>query len=284
MSPPPSVFDNSPLAATPLISFRPPPDIQKAIDARGANWHIHAIEFAAGPINLDNYRVKILRLPRTRGLDSLEGLLKHIRLNINDFLNTDLVEFSPYDDSDGRKWRSDSPLGAVMHIDFQNKVFGVPLGPFNLDDGSVVCSSYSKTHWTFSTIWTTGDANHPVSGNREFGCFRLYGPGTPEVGDYIYTRAADRVTDNGIPNVILANKIFDGGHQTWLGFQRLVAWFVGLNGGEADVLPPFSARYPWDKMRENHKPTVPWVVASRHYVPPAPRDPDRELSTRGGPI
>lgn len=284
MSPPPSPLYNSPLAAIPLISFRPPPDIQKAIDARGTNWHIHAIEFGAGPVNLDNYRIKILKLPSERGIDSLQGLLKYIRLNINNFLPTDKVEFSPYDDSDKSKWRSDSPLGAVMHIDFQNKLIGIPLGPLNLDDGSVVCSSFSETHWIFSTIWTTGDANHPVSGNREFGCARLYGPGNPEVGDYIYTRAADRITDNGIVNAVLMNTIFNGGHETWLGFQRLVASFVERKGGKAQVLPPFSARYAWDKMKEHHNPKIQWVVDSGHYVPSKPRDPDRELSTRGGPI
>src|SRR5262245_25065455 len=121
MSQPPSLIDTSPLAAVPLISFRPPPDIQKAIDDRGFKgnrWHIHQIESAAGPVNLDNYLVKILRLPSEKGLDSLEGLLRHIRLNINNFVNTDDVEFSPYADSDASKWRSDSPLGAVVHIDF----------------------------------------------------------------------------------------------------------------------------------------------------------------------
>src|SRR5262245_30511423 len=139
MSQPPSLVDNSPMAAVPLISFRPPPDIQRTIDARGFNWHIHPIEFAGGPVNLDNYRVKILELPGEKGLDSLEGLLRHIRVNLDDFLSHDQVSFSEYASDDLAKWRSDSPLGAVMRFDFSKN-----WGPFNvnLEDGSVVCSSY----------------------------------------------------------------------------------------------------------------------------------------------
>jgi hypothetical protein len=280
MSQPPSLIDTSPLAAVPLLSFRPPPDIQRAIDARGFNWHIHAIEFAAGPLNLDNYLIKILKLPSEKGIDSPEGLLRHVRLNINHFVNTDDVEFSPYADSDEGKWRSDSPLGAVMHIDFGNTLLGVPIGPLNLEDGSVVCSSYSKTHWIFSTIWTGGDANHPVSGNREFGCYVLNGQAPHLNGAYIYTRAADRITDNGIVNAFLMDKIFSGGHETWLDFQRLVAWFVERKGGKAQVLVPFSARYPWDEVKGYHKPTVPWVVQNPHYVPSRPRSMDKEVGNK----
>ena len=40
MSQPPSPIDSSPMAAVPHISFRLPPDIQRAIDARGFNLRI----------------------------------------------------------------------------------------------------------------------------------------------------------------------------------------------------------------------------------------------------
>jgi hypothetical protein len=276
MSQPPSLADDSSMAAVPLISFRPPPEIQRAIDDRGTNWHIHAIEFAGGPLNLDNYRVKILKRPTVKGLDSLEGLLKYIRLNINEFVNTDDVEFTPYSSDDEAKWRSDNPAGSVIHIDFGNTAWGIPLGPFNLEDGSVVCSSYSKTHWTFSTIWTGGDANHPVSGNRQFGCYALSGPALRNGGEYIYTRAADRITDN-IVNAFLVEKIFKGGHESWVGFQNRIASFVFLRGGRAEVLPPYSARHDWSKMKALHKPTVEWVIKTGHYSGPEKRDPDKEI-------
>jgi hypothetical protein len=154
MSQPPSLIDSTPMAAVPLISFRPPPEIQRAIDDRGLNWHIHPIELAAGPVNLDNYRVKIPKQPSEKDLSSLEGLLKHIRLNMNDFLPQDKVRFSQYHWADGGKWRTDSPLGAVMRFDF-----GKDWRPLNLEDGSVVCSSYNATHWIFSTVWTGGNFN-----------------------------------------------------------------------------------------------------------------------------
>lgn len=268
---------NSPMAALPLISFRAPPGVQRAIDARGANWHIHAIEYACGPVNLDNYRIQILQQPKERGLESLEGLLNYIRLNINDFVSREKATFAPYDDADRTKWRSNAPVGAVIHIDLGGA------GALNPEDGSVVCSSYTKTDWIFSTIWTLADLNHPVSGNRQFGCYSIKGPGMPDDGSYIYTRAADRITDN-IVNGFLMDTIFKGGHETWLGFQRKVWNFVNLKGGKARILPAFSARYGWNEMKAAHKPIVEWVVDSRHYRPGEPRDPDRELSTRGGPI
>jgi hypothetical protein len=275
MSQPP-LIDDTPMAALPLISFRPPPNIQREIDSRGFNWHIHPIEFAAGPVNLDNYRVKILKNPSEKGLDSLEGLLRHIRLNINHFVDPDKVRFAPYDSADGSIWRSDNPLGAVIHIDF-----GPDWGPANLDDGSVVCSSYSKTHWTFSTVWTSGDFNHPVSGNRQFGYYVRQGPSTPEDGAWIYTRAADRISEN-VVSAAFMDTIFKGGHDTWLGFQQRVKRFVESKGGKAEVLPAFSARHAWDKMKALHKPTVEWVLKTRHYEPGKRRE--GELSTRGGPV
>jgi len=270
-----SVIENGPMAAVPLISFRPPPDIQRAIDARGFNWHIHPVEFGIGPLNLDNYRIKIVQHPSVRGLDTTEGLFKYIRLNINQFVDTDKCEFEPYSDSDSRRWNTDLPIGTVMHIDFGRG------GPLNLEDGSVVCSAHSDNYWIFSTVWTGDDFNHPVSGNRQFGYYSISGPGLPGDGTYIYTRAADRVTDN-IVNGALINTIFDGGHKTWLDFQQRMARFVNSKGGKAEVLPAFSARYEWSKMKDQHRPTTEWIK-SRHYIR-TPRNPDRELSTRGGPV
>jgi hypothetical protein len=271
-----SLIENGPMAAVPLISFRPPSDVQRAIDARGFNWHIHPIEYAVGPVNLDNYRVKILQRPTARGLDSLEGLLKYIRLNINEFVDTDNVEFAPFSSDDEKKWSSDLPVGAVIHIDFGGT------GVLNLEDGSVVCSGHSKTNWIFSTIWTGADLNHPVSGNRQFGYYMISGPGLADAGSYIYTRAADRITDNIVNGLLFKDKIFSGGHESWLDFQRRVAHFVSMRGGKAEVLAPFSARHDWNKMKELHKPTVEWVVKSQHYQPGKRRE--GELSTRGGPI
>jgi hypothetical protein len=227
-------------------------------------------------VNLDNYRVRILRHPTTRGLDSTKGLLKYIRLNINQFLDPNKCAFAPYSDGDKARWNSDLPVGAVMHIDLGGT------GVSNPEDGSVVCSAHSDTHWTFSTIWTRADFNHPVSGNRQFGCFTISGPGVPNDGAYIYTRAADRITPN-IVNSFLMDKIFKGGHETWLGFQQRVVHFVAMKGGTAETLAPFSARHAWSKMQEQHKPTTEWVVKSRHYFPPH-KTTDGELSTRGGPI
>ena len=160
---------SGPMAAEQLISFRPPTAIQREFHKRGV-WHIQGIEDGIGPVNLDNYCVKILELPSLKGLDFLRGLLRYLRLNINRFVDPGRARFSPYSAADAARWNSDNPVGAVLHIDLAGT------GAFNLEDGSVLCSSYSDTHWIFSTVYTMADQYHPVSGNRQFGCYMISGP------------------------------------------------------------------------------------------------------------
>jgi hypothetical protein len=278
VSQPPPAVGGIPMAAVPLISFRPPPDVQRAINARGALWHVHRIEHGHGAVNIDNYRVKILALPYLRGINSLRGLLKHIRLNINDFVDPDSARFAPYTEADGSKWRSDYPVGAVIHIDL-----GQDWGAFNPEDGAVVCSSYDDTHWIFSTLHTTGDMAHPVAGNRQFGFYVNSGPsvsGSPADGAYVYVRAADRISASPF-NAEMSDIIFNGGHRTWVSFQHRLAHFINARGGKAAIVPPYSARHDWAQMREHHKPTVDWV---QRGGPGHGKGEADVLSTHGGPM
>jgi hypothetical protein len=108
------------------------------------------------------------------------------------------------------------------------------------------------------------DQFHPVSGNRQFGCYMIAGPsidGTPYGGMFIYTRAADRVSGSPL-NAQLSGKIFGGGHQTWVSFQARLANYVNAVGGKAAIVPPHSTRYAWAAFAKKHKPTVDWVKGS----------------------
>jgi hypothetical protein len=87
------------------------------------------------------------------------------------------------------------------------------------------------------------------------GCYMLSGPGTTGDGAYIYTRAADRIT-NSLLNAELSGKIFGGVHETWIEFQRRVARFVEWKGGKAEVLPPYSARHDWGKCESFTSPAL----------------------------
>jgi hypothetical protein len=270
---------DGPMAAEPLISYRPPTVVQREFRNRGGIlWHIQAIEHGDGALNLDNYRVKILKLPSRRGIDSLRGLLDFVRLNINQFIDPGRARFSPYSAADGARWNSNNPVGAVLHIDL-----GPDLGPANPEDGSVLCSSYSDTHWIFSTVHTPADQYHPVSGSRQFGFYTVSGPSVGGTESFVYVRAADRVSPSFLNAELssIFNLIFEGGHQTWLSFQRRLAAYVNVTGGKATIVPPYSARYPWLDMAKRHKPTVDWVYKDSPGHGKGEAD---VLSTRGGPV
>jgi hypothetical protein len=234
-----------------LISFRPPLPIQQNIKSR--MWGFHAIEKpgAIGPINLDYYPVEVSQLPLLGGVRSTPELfLKHIRLNINNFLDPTLTRFCPYDKIEAAKWTSPNPLGAVLRLDFRDQ-------SVNVDDGSVVVADFQPNRWIVSTLWNESDWAHPLCGNREWGYFST----TP--GTYIYyTRGADRIANsqmmihNLTPRqrsiagkfILLGkNLIYEGQRKYWTGFQQRIRQFVNdrIQSGKARVLPPSDTRYDW---------------------------------------
>jgi hypothetical protein len=120
---------------------------------------------------------------------SPEQYLEQIRTNINDFIDTDISRFGPYDDLPGEwnRWTSSNPLGTVLTIDF----FGP--GPLNLQNGSVVSIVNTSDQWVFGTVYTPNDGYHPVSGNRQFGV-RTNDNGTAT----FYTRGVDRISTDAM--------------------------------------------------------------------------------------
>ena len=253
---PPAVTVNLPdlSAWAELVSLRAPTTVQQRVRDKnpGNRWYVHRLENALGPISLDYYPVRVTRLP-TQIPDivsspSATDLLRHIRYHINDFIDTTNCEFSPYDSAEGTKWLSADPLGAVIHIDM--KTLG---GWFNPDDGSVVCSAITPQYWVFSTVWTTGDFGHPVSGNRMFGFV------TNADGSYtFFTRGADRTTSAADYNG--SKIVFGSAHTLWQSLQQKIAAFVNANGGAATVETPVVARYDWPQvLARYHEPTVEWL-------------------------
>ena len=254
--------------------FAHQPRFNKSSARGGVLWHIQGIERGEGPVNLDNYRVKILELPSRRGLDSLTGLLSYVRLNINRFVDPARARMSPYSAADAGRWHSTNPVGAVMHWGL-----GRSLGPLgDLEGGSVLCSSYSDTHWIFSTVHRQTIPSRQR--HRQFGFYTFGGNRTFYGGSFIYTRAADRVSPSPF-NAQLSGTIFGGGHQTWMSFQRRLASYVNEVGGKAAIVAPYSTRYPWAEFRKRHKPTVDWVYKDSPGHGKGEAD---VLSPRGGPI
>jgi N-acetyl-anhydromuramyl-L-alanine amidase AmpD len=208
-----------------LFQWPVPTSVARAIEARG--FKVQTIDAAIGDLNLDRYPVAITRFPS--GWDA-PSLLQHFIRNINQFIDTDLTEFSPYDDSDAEKLASSNPKGAVFKLDL-----------FGPDNAAVVISAAEPQFYIVTTINTPWSGDHPVSGHRQFGYVVEDGKTT------FYARGADRAT-LGFPGTETA--IFYGGEKLWQSFQRKLAAFINDNGGAAEIIEPFSERFNATAMRE----------------------------------
>lgn len=221
-----------------LVSFRPPSDVQRVLEDRTAgfkDWPVHRIENAKGRLNLDYYSVRITAMPLIDGRRATpESLVDYLRRNINDVIDTNVCEFTPYDATEETKWTSGDPTGAVIHIDMKDGIIGTTV---NVDDGSVVCAESTPTSWIFSTIWTTDDGDHPVSGNREFGVT------SDDEGTYFYTRGADRPT--GVIDSTMSRAVFGAADKLWRSLLAGVIRLCADTGGVAEIVRTDSERYDW---------------------------------------
>jgi hypothetical protein len=214
-----------------LLRFEAPPAIVTALHTRG--MRVQGFADAIGALNLDLYPVRVTTLPIINGTRvDAPGLLRHIRLNFNRFIDTDNSEFLPYTPgTDDVTWASSSPLGTVFRIDI--------VGPYN---AAVVNTLMENHRWRFTTIYTPNTGTHPVSGHREWG-FRKTATGEL----HFYTRGADRSTQ--APETMFDVLTFRGGDALWRSFQRKVAEFINTNGGSAVSLDRFSRRFNWTVVR-----------------------------------
>jgi hypothetical protein len=210
-----------------ILTFRAPTTLQDAVKAHGGDWFVHSIEEADGPLSLDYYSVHIDKFPKRNGTEmSAEELLTYIRTHINIFVDTDIAEFNPLEESEA-KWQSSSPLGSLLRIDM--KLFNV-----NVDDGCVVVARSTESEWVFSTIQAGhplepgSAAAHPVSGNRAFGFVKA------SSGPYVfYTIAADRTTR--LVDTLVASKAYEAQDKLWRSFQQKLLDFVNNNEGHAKL-------------------------------------------------
>jgi hypothetical protein len=210
----------------PLLLHRPRPvDVERLRDkfkdelpdALPTGWPLQLIERGTGPVTFDRFSVEISKFPTVSGRKlNARSLVRVIRMRLNNFLNTRLTEFQPYDSEEQQIWQRNNPVGALIGID--------AAGP---DDFAVVCTDATETTWTFTTCWTPQYASHPLSGVRMFGLERNPDTGTLE----LFTAAADRPTsfvdDVASP---LAQLL---GTALWESFLDGVEAFVNDNGGEA---------------------------------------------------
>jgi hypothetical protein len=230
-----------------LINHRPSVALQTELLTRFApnSGFFHPIEDGWGFVNIDLYPVRVDKLPTLNGATlTPEALLRHVRLNINDFLDQGVSHFEPYEPKyrpsssiDKLRWESAGPEGAVLSIDM------FLLGK-NVDDGSVVCSLFEPKRWRFSTLHTPQDGQHPVSGNREFGFFW-----TQEGWLLFYVRGADRLTGFHHELGELGDIAFSVADDLWCSYQQKLCQFIQDNGGSAVVEKSIWERHPWSGIK-----------------------------------
>lgn len=179
-----------------LYGFHPP----KKINGNDINFVQTINGTGSGKINLDYYSITIDKPKNV----TMEKFFSDFRKNMSTMIfgKGSAYSLEPYDSSNARIWKSDSPVGAVMSF---------TLAPV-IEKGSVVVSCFDKKSFVFSTVNTDKDGDHPVSGNRVFGI------NANSDGSWtLFTKAADRIKDNVIHNVIGHETIFKQGHDVWLG-------------------------------------------------------------------
>jgi hypothetical protein len=174
---------------------------------------------------------------------SPKAYLEQIRTNLNDYIDTSISEFEGYRGMTGEwiRWTSSSPLGSVLSI---------RILPLNADFGSVVSIVNESDRWVFATAQTPVDADHPVSGNREFGFTRNGSQVT------FYTRGVDRLTSTwGSIGSFAAQSIdmdaFTRTDQLWSSLMEgIKADLKQANGGQdvASVQDATTYRPDWDEV------------------------------------
>jgi hypothetical protein len=229
----------------PILNHRPDPvDIQRvsekfvgsffAPDPIPNGWPLQLIEDGRGSVTFDRFSLEISQFPEINNsyFEPAE-LIRHIRLKLNSFVDTDLAFFEPYDDIEAKLWRQSDPTGSLLAIN--------TLGRLPSDDFAVICTGADALSWKFTTCWTSKNWGHPLSGVRHFGIEKN------NDGNYeLFTAAADRPTTLLDQVLIRVNQNI--GQQLWEGFIERVAEFVNKNGGQASNIKQTKFSISWEQI------------------------------------
>lgn len=211
-------------------------DRVEQLNEEGYDIEMQYIEDATGAVvNMDYFPVEISQLPNNPETgDTFTGqeFFDYIRENFADICFNDDTSFGPYNETEADRWNSNDYLGSVMRFDIDVQLFGLIPGQ---QDGSVLCTEQQTQSWIFSTIYTSQDHSHPVSGNREFGLIS-----NPDGTYTFYTQGVDRVAElfddlvEELPNTASA---FEGGEELWSNLQQNLNYFINdpTNGGSSTV-------------------------------------------------
>jgi len=102
----------------------------------------------------------VKNLPTADGkLMTEKELLNRIRLNINEFIDTQFCLFAAFKRSDVKKWESNNPIGNNIQIDI--KVVETKV----IDLAMVVTAKHTSNEWVFSTV--SGASGYKAINDRD---------------------------------------------------------------------------------------------------------------------
>ncbi len=241
-----------------LANFTPPQSVFDRFSALNLatddpfrnQYYLQQIKYASGnAINFDRFEIKVSTLPLINGERDPHKMMEFLRKHINDLIDQSITTFGPYvlpskNIDDTNLWNSNNPVNGMLHLHIPAPWY-LGLG-IATNDGSVVVDDDTNDHWTVSTIKSTLDGMHPVTGNRRWG----YDTNTD--GSYtFYVTGADRITNPfGQLAQTIFNAPFGGADDLWKSYQRNVASFVNHNSGVATTLPPKTFRPDYSAIKQ----------------------------------
>ena len=246
-----------------ISTFQAPPSVvsrlnearQQAPNFIVDNFNLQSLQDASGSVvNCDFFPVRITQLPT--GFTA-ESLLEYFRTHINEFISpSQNKSFHPYQDgsfNDAARFFSpyEASIGTLIHIDM-------------LNDGSVIISDYQRStyaagnkwnRFTFSTLETPLDYEHPVAGNRQFGIYS--NPGNPNEFTF-YTMGVDRTWDPFFKLGNATNMGFADADALWQDIQSNMQKFITQHGGTASKYNPseYISRPKWSDVEDYLKGSI----------------------------
>ena len=202
-----ALLDSIPCALLPEMSGLAQTTVPQWIIDRKTGTALQELATAAGKaVNVDKYTVMLNMNAVPSGI-SAEGVFEHIRTNLP-ALTAGNGTFSYYDAEEQGPWLSSQPPPNGP----QGTYFSIDL-PWPLSASVVASDFIPDASWTFSTVSTSQDLSHPVSGHRSFTWTEAGGWGVLTI------RGVDRVSTPLWNIGSTLRDVFDAGDLVWQNFQ-----------------------------------------------------------------
>lgn len=223
------VADTVPCDLIPQWSNLAETEVAQSILDRYPETQLQELATAAGAVvNMDEYTVTVDLGALPDSVDA-GGVFDQIRRNLLNLTSGHPGAFSYYASAEEAMWMGATPLGTYFSINLP-AFLSASVATSVFDTGS---------SWTFSTVRTTTDGSHPVSGHRTFIWAESGGTGTFTI------RGVDRVSGGWWIVPDFWPGLFNQGDLVWQNFQQGLA---DLFGPSTVIGDPITYRPDWDQV------------------------------------